>query len=166
MFSSVFLGLTKAGLTRAQAGSLYIHVTCISVLLGTAAIAPWKGPPWATAERVDSDKRSCASCQDMCTGSGGQSNDRVPVGPGDLHILHSSILGHLPVDRKVQFLHVSPFQMLVNWTLRAKKVNVETVSRFVTVEIIHAHHVTRREITIVGTVSEKVSCFFRAVVFF
>lgn len=48
-----------------QAGFMYIHFTCISALLGTEAIAPWKGPPRATAERVDSDKESCASCRDM-----------------------------------------------------------------------------------------------------
>lgn len=43
---------------------------------------------------------------------------------------------------------------------------MENVSKFVTVAIIYAYHASFRVITMVGTVSEEVSCFFSAVVLF
>lgn len=62
-------GTHKAGLTWAQAGSMHLHVLCLSVLLGTAAMAPWRGPLWATAGRVDSDKGAVPPIRTCTTGS-------------------------------------------------------------------------------------------------
>lgn len=107
-------GTHKVALPWAQAGSPYIYFTCISALLGTAVIAPWKGLLWATAERVDSNKGSWVSRQGMPRSIWGISDDRVPLGPRELRILHPYTLEHLPIDRKVQFLYESQFQILVN----------------------------------------------------